>query len=348
VSGKSGHEEAAPHGAAKRRPRAAPGFAGPWKKILPLGALAAFGVALWILHRTLREYRAQEVLEELSRIPAGAIAASCVLTALAYISFTGYDALAVRYIGGRLPYRHVALASFIAYGFSNNFALGGIASTTLRYRLYSAWGLTALDVGRIFLFCLATAWLGYVALAGAVFAHAPPELPAIADLPVSTRFVGISLLAVLAAFGAWSAVRPRTIALRGFELPLPGPRLLLAQIAVSSLDWALSAGALFALLPSSPKLSYLSFLGVFLLAQVLATASHVPGGLGVLEGAVVYLIAPDPLPADAVLGSLLAFRGIYYVAPMLAAGAALAVRELLRRRRALAGEVLIPRPDSRG
>jgi uncharacterized membrane protein YbhN (UPF0104 family) len=44
---------------------------------------------------------------------------------------------------------------------------------------------------------------------------------------------------------------------------------------------------------------------------VLALASHVPGGLGVLEATVLYL-----LPGGAAIGALIAFRVVYFFVPL--------------------------------
>jgi phosphatidylglycerol lysyltransferase len=56
------------------------------------------------------------------------------------------------------------------------------------------------------------------------------------------------------------------------------------------------------------------FLGTYALAVIAGIVSHVPGGVGVFE-AVMLLTLPG-VPADALLGSLLAYRGVYYLVPL--------------------------------
>ncbi|MCW8140897.1 MAG: hypothetical protein KIT58_18500 [Planctomycetota bacterium] len=68
------------------------------------------------------------------------------------------------------------------------------------------------------------------------------------------------------------------------------------------------------------------------MAQGLGVLSHVPGGLGVFEGAVLALLTPY-VPAHTVLGALLAYRVIYHVIPFLLAVALLAAFELRPRAR---------------
>ena len=56
-------------------------------------------------------------------------------------------------------------------------------------------------------------------------------------------------------------------------------------------------------------------LGMYLLAQLAGLASQVPGGLGVFE-TVFLLLVGDIIPAEALLGSLLVYRMIYYLLPL--------------------------------
>jgi phosphatidylglycerol lysyltransferase len=72
---------------------------------------------------------------------------------------------------------------------------------------------------------------------------------------------------------------------------------------------------LWSLLPPDAHVPFISFLGVYAAAVIAGIISHVPGGVGVFE-AVVLLTVPD-VPAEAMLGSLLAYRAIYYLAPLI-------------------------------
>jgi len=66
-------------------------------------------------------------------------------------------------------------------------------------------------------------------------------------------------------------------------------------------------------------------------ATLAGTISHVPGGLGVFEGALAVML-PD-LGAGPILGALLVFRVFYNLAPLLLAALVLAVFEIILRRR---------------
>lgn len=48
-----------------------------------------------------------------------------------------------------------------------------IASASVRYRLYSAWGLSALEITKVVAFCSLTLWFGFFPLVWPWFFSAP-------------------------------------------------------------------------------------------------------------------------------------------------------------------------------
>jgi len=96
---------------------------------------------------------------------------------------------------------------------------------------------------------------------------------------------------------------------------------------VAGLDWALAGAALYVLLPPVPGLSFLTFLGIYLIAQFSGLLSHVPGGLGVVESIMVVLLKPY-LDPSATLAALIAYRGVYYLLPFVLGVVLLSAYEL--------------------
>ncbi|MBZ5590246.1 MAG: bifunctional lysylphosphatidylglycerol flippase/synthetase MprF [Acidobacteriia bacterium] len=298
----------------------------------PVVGLVVFAAALWVLHGELRNYSYRQVLEEFRSLPAHRVALALALTFISYLLLTGYDTLGLWYARFRLAYRRTALASFVGYAFSNTVGYSLISGGSVRLRLYSGWGLSAPAIAKVIAFCGATFWLGFLTLAGVVFTVEPIVVPAALHLPLtSARPLGVLFLLAVAGLATVSLVRKQPFRIRGFEFPLPTPRLLLGQFVVSCLDWAVVGAILYLLLPAGGALSYAAFLGIFLLAQVLGVVSQVPGGLGVFETVMLVMLAPY-IPAAAVLGSLLAFRIVYYVVPLAAAALVLGAHELVQRR----------------
>ncbi|GLI34680.1 bifunctional lysylphosphatidylglycerol flippase/synthetase MprF [Desulforhabdus amnigena] len=298
----------------------------------PLIGVVLFGTALWVLHRELYQYHYHEIIASLSRIPGIRLFAAIAVTFLNYLVLTGYDLLSFRYIGRTLAYPKIALASFIGYAFSNNAGLAMLTGSSVRYRLYSAWGITAFEITKVVAFYTITLWLGLFAVAGGAFLINPIDLPRWLHLPFSSvRPIGFLLLLLLCAYLTAAFLKKEPVSIRGWEVPMPPPGLSILQIAVSGLDWTLAASVLYILLEPTPSLSFPAFLTVFLLGQLSGLVSQVPGGLGVFESVMVIGLAPA-LPAYSVLASLLAYRMIYYLIPLAVAVVLLGLHELFALR----------------
>jgi phosphatidylglycerol lysyltransferase len=301
-----------------------------WRRLTPLLAVPLFGFALWVLRGELTRFHYRDIVHALHALPASAVAVAAALTAVSFVTLTGYDALALRFVGQSLPYRRTALASFIGYAFSNALGFPLLTGMPLRFRLYSGWGLSSFEIGQLVGFNAATLWLGFFALGGLVFLVEPFQLPALLHLPFATaRPLGVVLLLLVAAYVTASVVARGPLRMRDFEVALPRPRLALAQLALGALDWAVASAVLYALLPPGGSLSWPAFLGVFLLAQIAGVVSHIPGGLGVFEAVTLLLL---PLPEGPLVASLVAYRAVYYLAPLLVATTALGAYEYRRGR----------------
>jgi phosphatidylglycerol lysyltransferase len=301
-------------------------FLGPALIVLVFLAAAA------LLHREFEEYRYQDIERSLAAIPAPRLFWALALTLVNYLALTGYDFLAHRYLRRPLQYGKIAFTSFIAYVFSYNVGLSVLGGSAIRYRLYSTWGLTGVEIAKVVVFCGLTLWLGFFALGGVVFLLWPMAVPAPLHLLWgSMRPLGLIFLALTGGYVAAAVTRTSPFQVREWEFTFPSPALSLAQIALSSLDWAISGAVFYVLLPPGATISYPALLGVFLLGQIAGLLSHVPGGLGVFETVVLFSLAPA-LPAPAVLGSLLAYRAIYYLLPLGLAIGLLGAHELLQRK----------------
>jgi len=301
-------------------------FMGP---ALALGLLAA---AIWALNAQLAGYDLDEIMNTLLRETDRDILLAFGLTAVNFIVLAGYDILALAYIKHPLaPYRPV-LASFAGNAFSNTIGLSTLAGSSVRYRLYSSWGLTPGEIAKIVVFTTLTLWLGLFSIGGIIFTVKPLPLPDWVTLPFhTTRPLGLILLIAPVAY-LYAAARKETPWRIGkMTLLLPQFRSALLQVAVASLDWALAAAVLYALLPPWANVNFPLVLGAFLLGQIAGLVSQVPGGLGVFESCLLFLLTPR-IPAPALFAALVAYRVVYYLIPLAIASAILAVRETLAAR----------------
>ncbi|MBX3414828.1 MAG: bifunctional lysylphosphatidylglycerol flippase/synthetase MprF [Pirellulales bacterium] len=297
--------------------------------IAAVGMLVAFSVAAWLLYGELKHYHYSDIRQSLDAIPTRRIAEAVFLVVLNYVVLVGYDLLALVYIGRKLPLARVAMVSFVGFVSSYNFgaALGG---TSVRFRLYSLWGLSAVEIMKLLVGLALAYWPGLFAAAGIVFVWQPFDIPDRFQFGFdNVRPVGWILLGSLAMYLLLTVLRSRPFIVRGLELALPSPGLAIAQTSVAALDLFIAAGILYTLFPDDVPVNYLQFVGIFLLAAVVVIFSHVPGGLGVFELVILTLTAPQH-PGE-VLGALLIYRVIYFLLPLALAALLMGANELRAR-----------------
>ena len=284
-------------------------------------------LACWLLYDKLREYSLHEIIRSITQIRAGQLWAALFLVVLNYFILVGYDWLAVIAIGRRLPLSKVAFVSFTGCAVSYNIGaiLGG---TAVRYRLYSLWGFHPMDIVQLVFMLAVTFWIGAFGLAGAVLlfatVHIPPELNI--D-PAVVKPLGGCLFALTLAYLAlcWYA-RGRAVRLFRREFALPTLRIALAQTAVACADLVVAAACMYVLLPTHSNVSFADFLPSYLLAQVAAVLSHVPGGVGVLEVVLMHIV--HGVEPEKLIGAIVVFRCFYYLIPLVIAAVLLLWNEL--------------------
>lgn len=300
---------------------------------MPYFGFLLFIVALWILYHILKQYHYHEVAQHLKNLPLRSILIALGLTLVNYWVLTGYDTLAFHHIKHPLPYRRIALASFVGYAFSQNLGFPLLTGGSVRYGMYSAWGLSTVEITQIVAFTSLTFWLGVLVIGGSAMLlesstiHQALYIPRALILPLGALFL------VLAAAYLVLAVRgPREWRIRNWTFTVPTPRLAVLQLVVSTLDWVIAGAVLNLLLPVIPGLTFAGFLGLFVVAQVAGVISHVPGGLGIFETAIL-LILSQRIEASVVVGSLVAYRVIYYLLPLVLSAVALGAHEIFKRKR---------------
>ena len=300
------------------------------KRLLPLLMLAVLVLALWSVYHRLHGYHWHDLLDGLRRIPVGQVGLALLLTLSSYLVMTGYDFLALRYIRRPLAFGKTALASFLGYAFSNNVGFSMLAGASIRYRIYSAWGLSTLEITKVVLFCSTSLWLGFLMLSGMAFLSDPLALPQSLHLPfTSAHVLGIVLLLLPLGYLLLTLFFHKSIEIKRWRFSMPSFPLVTGQLLIAAIDWFLAGAVLYALLPQPAAISPAHFLAIFLLAQLGGLISQVPGGLGIFES-IVLTLAPATLAAPQLLGALIVYRGIYYLLPLLVAIAVLGVEELLR------------------
>lgn len=293
-----------------------------------IAVILIFSLALYLLHSKLQAYSLTEIKNAVHAISSKALLASLCFMVVNFIVLMGYDWLALKAIKKQLKVTRVALVSFVGAVISLNFGalLGG---STVRYRLYSAWGFTPIDIIRLVLMLAVTFWVGAMGLAGALFMFVPLEFPEELGINlVSVRPLGFVLfgLCILYHLICWK-LDGRSIHIFKKEFALPPLHIAVAQTIVSGLDLIVAAACLYVLLPTDGAVDFIDFLPNYLLAQVAVVLTHVPGGVGVLEVIIVNLT--HQISISVVFASILIFRVIYYIVPLLFASVLLGINEVL-------------------
>jgi phosphatidylglycerol lysyltransferase len=307
-----------------------------WRRwLIPGITLVIFVIVGFGLRHELAEFHFSNVLVSLKAIPHQALLLAIACTAASYVLLGFYDVLALRYLNKIVPYGRTLFTSFIAYALGHNFGVAAFTGAAVRYRLYSSVGLSAADVAAVSAFCGVTTAIGLSVLAGASFIADPRSGAHAIHMNHNIVFsLGIVLLMLVALYGVWSLLGTEPIELRGWRLRAPSPKIALPQIALAIVDLAISAIVLWVLLPAGSNVGLLIFAGAYATAMTAAVVSHVPGGLGVFESLMV--LALPSVPADQLLGSLLAWRAVYLLLPLLVATVLFASEEARTQRSTLA------------
>jgi phosphatidylglycerol lysyltransferase len=301
----------------------------------PLAVLLVFGAVAYILHGEIARLHFDRVLAHLQSIPRRHVLAALGLTAASYCVISGYDVLALRYLRKRLPYPRILFTCFIASAFGHTLGFSAFTGGAIRFRLYASAGVTAVEVATIAAFVSLGIGIGLATLAGISLLLAPGQSVAVLHLGHRLTFlVGALLLAAVAAYAVWSALARRVIEIRGWALRAPGPTIALPQVALGVLDMSLAGSVLWWLLPSGSHIGFIPFSGAYAIAIIAGIVSHVPGGIGVFE--TVMLLILGGVAPEALLGSLLAYRAIYYFVPLLFGGVLFGYKELSATRAHLA------------
>ncbi|HEV7912841.1 MAG TPA: YbhN family protein [Albitalea sp.] len=276
-------------------------------------ALLAIGAALLLRH--LRSVDWTAMREVLARLPHESLLVAGALTAVSYAVYCSFDLLGRRVTGHRLDRARVLAIGFVGHACALSL---GPAGAGVRFRLCTRHGLPAHLCAALWLFNVATNWLGFIALAGAAFAARLIELPASWGIAGDAlQSAGIAMLAAVGMYlAACHAARHRSRSVGGVEFRLPPLPVALLQCGLSALNWLLLGGIVFALLRE--RAPFEAVLGALMASALALAVIDVPAGLGITETVFLALLS-QRVPAAELLAALMAYRAIYFVGPLLLA-----------------------------
>jgi uncharacterized membrane protein YbhN (UPF0104 family) len=313
-----------------------------WQKWSTLATVALTLIALGIVFDVLHKFTWVKIEASLAAIHPWQFAGAALCTATSYFILTGFDCIGIAYAGGQVPYRRIALASFLSLSIGHTVGLAPLSSGTIRYRYYTESGLDLTQIGMVILISAVTVALGESSLAGLALLTQPTLTGKLLHLAADpARLLGIACFAIPVSYMVATFTIHRELTIRGRSFRLPSPRIAAAQIALGLTNYIFVSGALYFMLLSVSTVDFQDVAAAYVLGNVASLISHVPGGIGVLEAVIVAV-----LPGAALIGPLIAFRLTYYLIPLAIGCLLFGGSELARRVRAPKTQ-LTPQPAKR-
>src|SRR6202165_4412009 len=218
-----------------------------WKRLGIAGGPLIIGFSGTTLVRTLKGVDTGVILTALRELPPHHIALAAMCVVGAFCTLTFYDFFALRTIGKKnVPYRIAALSSFASYSIGHNIGATVFTGGAIRFRIYSDYGLSAIDVAKICFLSGLTFWLGNTFVLGIGMAWHPWAASAMDQLPSAiNRLIAIGGIAAILAYLVWLTVgdNRRELGQNGWKVVLPSAPRTLVQIQIGAGDLRLFAPA---------------------------------------------------------------------------------------------------------
>ena len=266
---------------------------------------------------------AHRIGHKIAVIPPEAFFHAALATLVAYAALAWYDRIALIHLGKEkgISWPYISLCSFVTYALSHNIGASVFSGGMVRYRAYTAKGLTTAEVAVLVALCSFTFAFGTIFMMGLVLIYEPQILHPLermskwfAITDSTARWIGVGMLAFVALYtiGSWLQFKPLKIG--KLEIIYPRLPIVFRQYLAAPLELAGAAGIIYFALPDQGNPGFLIVLGAFLLSFSAGLLSQVPGGVGVMEA--VFLAVMPTVPAPAVFAALLIWRLFYLILPL--------------------------------
>jgi uncharacterized membrane protein YbhN (UPF0104 family) len=292
------------------------------------GSAVIAALAAYVLYRTFQRISVADVLANVRATPVGTLLLAGACAAGAYSVLAAYEIVVVRYVKHCIGRARPVMTALIAFPLGHAVGQAMLSGSAMRYRMYAPAGFSAMEVGATVLLCGLPYLLAFGLLFDLALVFAAEPLAPLFRVSSEWLFaLGCLGLAKDAAYLLFVWRRRKPIKLGGWAVNLPTLRLTWLQLVVGVADIILVCSVLYLLLPDSAAIAFLPFLAVYLASVLVGVVSHVPAGLGVLES-MLLLLLPD-VPPEQLLASVLLYRVIYEVIPLVIALALWGSYELL-------------------
>ena len=297
------------------------------KKLISWSGLFFFGLAAFMIYRQLAKYTLQEIEDAIIAVPNKNILYACIASFCGYMALSSYDYLALKYIKHKLAAWKWIFAGFIGFSVSNNAGHAIVSGGAIRYRLYTRWRIQASEIVKMVTFSGFTYLVACFFLVIVGFMCSPGHLLAAVSSPLVNWGLMIFSVGGLAFYLWGCAYYKKPIIIKEIEFDAPSVKMALAQMIIGSADILMASLVLYFVMESYVDIPFLTFIGAFIVAQVLGVYSQVPGGLGVFELVFTNLM-PEEENQATLFAILVLYRIIYYLLPLVISGIALFAYEI--------------------
>ena len=260
---------------------------------------------------------------KLADIPTQGYVLAGISTLIAYAALAWYDRIALIHLKRErgISWLYVSVCSFVTYALSHNIGATVFSGGMVRFRAYTAKGLSVGEVAVLVALCSYTFAFGTIILLALVLIGEPHILAPLGSISphfaigeTMARVIGFVLLGLCALYtlGSWLQLPP--LRFRSFELMYPRLGVVARQYIAAPLELIGAAGIIYFALPEQGNPGFFIVLGAFLLSFSAGLLSQVPGGVGVMEA--VFLAVMPGMPATAVFAALLVWRLFYLIIPL--------------------------------
>jgi glycosyltransferase 2 family protein len=272
---------------------------------------------------------ASQIGAKIAAIPLQGYLLAAASTLVAYAALAWYDRIALLHLGKRgISWLYISVCSFVTYAIGHNIGASVFSGGLVRYRAYSAKGLSAAEVAVLVALTSFTFVYGTLFLAGIVFLYEPEIIGFFTEsLPGGGFKVPIWLADVAAAgllgfcalyvLGSWLKLRPLRI--KSFVLEYPRLPIVGRQLFAAPLELIGAAGIIYFALPEVGNPGFMVVLGAFLLSFSAGLVAQVPGGIGVMEAVFIAVFkgVGSPISDTEVFAALLVWRLFYLIIPLI-------------------------------
>lgn len=290
--------------------------------------VVALCLAVFLLYQIFQQYSLDQIVQSVRSIPLSTFCTALLFAAASYLCLSCFDLLAIRSLGKSLPYRNILLASFISLSLGHNIGFAGLSSGAFSLSFLLALGADSGGRGEDHpvLRCHGRARADHTwrhrhdrqsRRCRALAAHRPGKC-------THLRFAGAGRAGGLCGPGVF--IRG-TLRLWRWSFQLPRFSIAVAQVAVGTINFMLVSACLHQMLSAFGDVAFFRSVTAYVLANSAILATHVPGGLGVLEATVSYVV-----PKEASIGALIAFRCAYFFIPLALGTTLLVISEVVFRR----------------